>query len=307
LRSPRPAPLARRLAESILAVAFAIGVVPALPGGPAGVWNLGSPLAEAIQEAPLPPSTTLRRLRVMTWNVNGGKTRDGVADVDAQVSLMARSGAHVILLQEVTIEPGADLPAIYEARLEEATAQTWSAIWAEEPRPSQAVPQGNLVLTLLPMGVVQTVPLDGAPLDGSNLDAKRSAARVSVVVNDVTVTLATTMLANDAASRQAQIDQLQSWMSTVAQPRLLGGSFNMRPGDSGYADLASTFADVWPTLVTTPDLGTTTETFGSLAQAARVDGWWQEIAGGRALATEVWIVKTARSDHHAVITQVDVR
>jgi hypothetical protein len=103
------------------------------------------------------------------------------------------------------------------------------------------------------------------------------------------------------------MDQLQSWMSTAAEPRLLGGSFNMRRDDPGYADLASAFADVWPALVTTADLGATTESFGSPPQQARVDGWWQEIASGRARATEVWIMKTARSDHHAVVAEVDVR
>ena len=256
---------------------------------------------------PPPPSTTLRRLRVMTWNVNGGRSRTNLANVDAQVSLMARSGAHVIVLQEVTVEPGVDLSTLYKTKLSAATGVTWNAVWGEEPRPAPAVPQGNLVLTPLPLGASETIPLEGAPGTSSNLDAQRSAARIAVVVNGVTVTIATAALAADPVSRQVQVDQLQSWMSTVTGPRLLGGSFNMRPGDPGYADLAGTFANVWSALVTTPDAGITTETFGSPAQPARVDGWWQELDAAKAGATEVWVIKTGRSDHHAVVAEVNVR
>ncbi|HXW06898.1 MAG TPA: endonuclease/exonuclease/phosphatase family protein [Vicinamibacterales bacterium] len=256
---------------------------------------------------PLPPSTSLRRLRVLTWNVNTGRDRTGVSSVDEQVSLMARSGAHVIVLQEVTIESGRDLPALYESKLESATGKTWTAVWAEEPRSGSAVPQGNLVLSVLPVGATETIDLDGAPSDPTQLDAKRSAVRIQVVVNGVAVTVAGTALASAATSRQMQIDQLQAWLATVSGPRLLGGSFAMRPGDPGYSDMAGTFADVWPVLVTTNDTGVTTETFGSPSAPARVDGWWQELTSANAVATEVWIVKTARSDHHAVVAEVNVK
>jgi N-acetylneuraminic acid mutarotase/glucose/arabinose dehydrogenase/endonuclease/exonuclease/phosphatase family metal-dependent hydrolase len=268
------------------------------------VWSFTT---QTSPDPPLPPSTSLRRLRVMTWNVNGGKDRNGTANVDGQVSLMARSGAHVIVLQEVTIENGVDLPALYQSMLSAATGKTWSALWIEEPRPSPSVPQGNLVLTMLPVGATQTIDLDAAPTDPTQLDAKRAAGRITVVVNGLPVTVIATALGSSATSRQIQIDQLQSWMTGVQGSRLLGGSFGMRPGEPGYSDLAGTLADVWPTLVTTNDTGTTTEAFGSPPQPSRVDSWWQEPTGGRARATEVWIVKTARSNHHAVIAEVDVR
>jgi endonuclease/exonuclease/phosphatase family metal-dependent hydrolase len=163
------------------------------------------------------------------------------------------------------------------------------------------------MLTWLPLASFSTLTLDAAPFDATNTDAQRSAARIAVVVNGVTVTLATTMLASDPTSRQVQIDRLQSWMSTATAPRLIGGSFNMRSTDPGYSDMASAARDVWSALVTTPDGGTTVESFGTAGQPARVDDWWQDLGTPRALATEVWIVKTGRSDHHAVIAEVNVR
>jgi endonuclease/exonuclease/phosphatase family metal-dependent hydrolase len=254
-----------------------------------------------------PPSTTLRRLRVMTWNVNGGRNAPNIADVAAQVSLIARSGAHVVLLQEVTIESGSDLPALYESELEAATGRAWHAVWAEEPRSVTAVPQGNLMLSTLPLAASATIALDAAPFDPADIDAQRSAARIGVVVNGVTVTIAGTTLASNGESRKAQIAQLQNWMGSISGRRLVGGSFNMRPNDAGYPEMAAVFADVWATLVATPDAGITTAAVGTPPQPARVDGWWQERSASGALATEVWIVKTQRSDHHAVVADIEVR
>src|SRR6185503_570940 len=141
-----------------------------------------------------------------------------------------------------------------------------------------------------------TIALDGAPFDPADIDARRSAARIGVVVNGVTVTIAGTTLASNCESRKAQIAQLQNWMGSISGRRLVGGSFNMRPNDAGYPEMAAVFADVWATLVTTPDAGITMTAFATPPQPARVDGWWQERSGSGALATEVWIVKTDRSD-----------
>jgi endonuclease/exonuclease/phosphatase family metal-dependent hydrolase len=254
-----------------------------------------------------PPSTTLRRLRVMTWNVNSGRSATNIADLAAQVSLIARSGAHVVVLQEVTVESGLDLPALYESELETATGRAWYAVWAEEPRTTAAVPQGNLVLSTLPPAASATIALDGAPFDPADIDAQRSAARIGVVVNGVTVTVAGTTLAGNGESRKAQIAQLQNWMGSIPGRRLVGGGFSMRPDDAGYQEMSAAFADVWTTLVTTPDAGITMAGFGTPAQPARVDGWWQERTGIGASATEVWIVKTGRSDHHAVVAEIEVR
>jgi endonuclease/exonuclease/phosphatase family metal-dependent hydrolase len=272
---------------------------------PGPLWSFTTESAPPVGTPP--PSTTLRRLRVMTWNVNRGRNAANLADVAGQVSLIDRSGAHVVVLQEVTIESGADLPALYESELEAATGRPWHAVWAEEPRSPPAVPQGNLVLSALPLAASATIALDGAPFDPADVDAQRSAARVGVVVNGFTVTIAGTTLASNSESRKAQIAQLHSWMGSVSGRRLVGGTFNMRPADAGYPEMASTLADVWATLVTVPDAGITMAAFGTPAQAARVDGWWQELAASGASATEVWIVKTARSNHHAVVAEIEVR
>jgi endonuclease/exonuclease/phosphatase family metal-dependent hydrolase len=272
---------------------------------PGPLWSFTTEAAPPADTPP--PSTTLRRLRVMTWNVNSGRSATNAADLDAQVSLIARSGAHVVVLQEVTIESDLDLPALYESALETATGRAWQAVWAEEPRSAPAVPQGSLVLSTLPLAASATIALDGAPFDPADIDAQRSAARIGVIVSGVTVTIAGTTLASNGESRKAQIAQLQSWMGNIPGRRLVGGSFSMRPDDPGYPEMSAAFADVWATLVTAPDAGITMAGFGAPAQPARVDGWWQERTGSGASATEVWVVKTGRSDHHAVVAEIEVR
>jgi hypothetical protein len=96
-------------------------------------------------------------------------------------------------------------------------------------------------------------------------------------------------------------------MGNIPGRRLVGGTFSMRPDDPGYPEMSAAFADVWATLVTAPDAGITMAGFGAPAQPARVDGWWQERTGSGASATEVWVVKTGRRDHHAVVAEIEVR
>src|SRR5829696_2961479 len=165
--------------------------------------------------------TPASRLRVMTWNISAGKDRAGTANIDAQVSLMARSRAHVVALQEVSITVAGDLSIDYREKLSAATGVPWTSLWIEEPRPAPAPPQGNLLLTRLPVLASAVTTFDTAPTDPNALDAKRAAGRIAVVFNGVTVTIATTELALDTAHRQRQVDQLQDWLATVPAPRVV--------------------------------------------------------------------------------------
>lgn len=274
-------------------------------GATAGpVWTFTT---AASPPPPPPPSTTVRRLRVLTWHVNGGRDRSGTPNIDAQVSLLARSGAEVIVLQGVTVDAAGDQFALFPQKLSAATGRTWNTVAVEDPRPSSSPVEGNLLLTTLPLASSATTTFDTAPWDPAALDAKRSAVRATIIVNNVAVSLATTQLALDAARRQTQLDALQAWIAAEPAPHLIGGSFNMPPTDSTYTDMAGVFTDTWAALVNTGDQGTTAQSFGPSGQPARVDDWWQEISDTRARATEVWVIKTARSSHHAVVAEVKVQ
>jgi len=38
----------------------------------------------------------------------------------------------------------------------------------------------------------------------------------------------------------------------------------------------------------------------------RIDYWWQEKVDTQVRGTEVWVIKTKRSDHHALVIDLDV-
>ncbi len=57
-----------------------------------------------------------------------GQNLAGTMNVDAQVALMADSGAHIIALQEVTVTSQADLRALYRSKLEALTGREWTAV-----------------------------------------------------------------------------------------------------------------------------------------------------------------------------------
>ncbi|HUR34209.1 MAG TPA: endonuclease/exonuclease/phosphatase family protein [Vicinamibacterales bacterium] len=268
---------------------------------PGPVWSFTT--------ADAPASTSRDRLRLMTWNVQSGRNADGVFAVDAQAALMADSAADVIALQEVTITAdGGDLTVLYKSKLEGLTGVPWYQVWAPEPRAGTFSPEGNVLLSRVPIAASNVAQFDAAPSDPSALDAKQSAAAATVFVNGIGVTIITTRMPQDSAFRQNQAGAFLSWAGAFPAPRVPGGDFEMQPGDSVYGSLTSGYADVWPALADPAESGFTTEArSGSPAATARVDYWLQELVDPHARASEVWVVKTARSDHHALVVDVDVK
>jgi len=252
-----------------------------------------------------PPATqTLDRLRVMTWNISMGKNLAGTMNVDEQVALMADSGAHIIALQEVTVSSGADLRALYETKLEALTQRDWTAVWAPGPRPTPS--EGNLILTMLPVLSSSVFQYDSAPWDPSWLDTKRAAAQISVSVNGVPVTVFATHLPLDTNHRRSHINAMLTWIAGFAGPRIFGGDFNMVAGTTEYATMRGAFADAW-TLLAPDDQGFTMDKRSSAGNTpGRIDYWWQEITDTQVRGTEVWVIKTKRSDHHALVIDLYV-
>ena len=95
--------------------------------------------------------------------------------------------------------------------------------------------------------------------------------------------------------------QLSGWIANVPKPRLIGGDFNMLPGDATYQQMSSGFADAWPAIVKTGEPGTTQNPSG------RVDYWWSELTDQRATPTAIKVLETSSSTHFAVVVDASVR
>jgi endonuclease/exonuclease/phosphatase family metal-dependent hydrolase len=210
---------------------------------PGPVWSfVTAPLA------PSPGSTTLNRLKLLTWNVQHGYDATNTEAIDAQVALMVDSNADIIGLQEITIESGKDLSALYKAKLEASTGYTWNSVWAPAPRASIYTPEGNLILTRLPIAASSTAAWDTMPGSPDMIGSKRAAARVEVIVNYRPVNVIITHLDTDVNTRTQQLSLLMQWASSFASPRIIGGDFNMMPAESDHAAMATQFPDAWDTL-----------------------------------------------------------
>lgn len=266
--------------------------------------------------ATTPGPVTLSRLKLLTWNIQHGYDATGADAIDAQVALMVDSNADIIGLQEITIESGRDLTTVYKDKLEAVTGVTWNTVWAPAPRPSQYTPEGNLILTRLPIVSSSVTQWDVVPNDSEWLGAKRSAAQVQVLVNGRAVNVLLTHLDTTVTVRSAQLSNLLAWAEGFAPPRIVGGDFNMMPSESDYATATGRFADAWATLVHPyqaspgPEPGYTKDSRGIepwVGQPGRIDYWFHERTDAGAHPTEISVLKTRRSDHNPVVVWVRVR
>lgn len=252
-----------------------------------------------------PPTHTLERLRLMSWNISMGRNLAGTMNVDAQAALMADSGAHIIALQEVTVSSGTDLRALYETKLEALTQRDWSAVWAPGPRPTPS--EGNLVLTMLPVLSSSIFQYDSAPWDPGWQDTKRAAAQIAVSVNGVTLNVFATHLPLDTSHRRQHVNAMLAWIADFPGPRLFGGDFNLVAGSPEYITMSGALADTW-TVLAPGDQGFTMDQRNSAGGIpGRIDYWWQEISDTQGRGSEIWVIKTKRSDHHALVLDLEVQ
>jgi endonuclease/exonuclease/phosphatase family metal-dependent hydrolase len=262
--------------------------------------------------APATPSagSPIGRLKLVTWNIQGGYDAKGQEAFDSQVALLADTNADVIGLQEVS---GDSQASLYKSKLEAVTGITWNAVWSPIPYP--ASPGGNLVLSRLPIVASSTRQLDAAANDPTWAGAKRSAARVELAVNGKRINVFFTHLDTDATVRRTQLTMLLDWVKTFSAPRFVGGDFNMMPSEGDYATMSGSFDDAWATLVErSPASGANpgyTKKVRTVApwtgQPGRIDYWFHEKGSAIAIPTEIAVLETPRSDHYGVVMWVRVQ
>jgi endonuclease/exonuclease/phosphatase family metal-dependent hydrolase len=155
-------------------------------------------------------------LRMMTWNIDFGFTGDnGSYALPDQVAYMARSGADVIVLQEVSVYDE-DQPTMYRNRLAQATGQTWYSVWAPGSGCLIGGCIGEEILSRFPIENAQTIFLGPS-----------SAARGRITVGGVQINIFTNHLEyTDTSLRTTELLGLMDFARTDGTPRLVGGDFN---------------------------------------------------------------------------------
>ena len=185
----------------------------------------------------LPGAAFAQTLKVLDWNTHHGVGTDGVYDLQRFVTWIARSGAHVVSLNEVEKNNGwgdEDQPARYAALLKAATGKTWYYTFAQRDGGTNG--QGNLILSTFPFEAT------GA----TTLSYSRSVARAQIVVNGVRVNIFSTHLDADSSTRRAtQMDELKSWAAGYSQQHIIAGDFNAWPGAAEIANMTACAHDAW--------------------------------------------------------------
>ncbi len=276
------------------------------PGGTTAgpLWSFTS-AAPPTGDAPSLGNTSLNRLRVVTWNVKQGYNLiDNRNDYNLQIDMMAGLNPDVICLQEVSLAD-ADMPTLVLNGLSARTGRTWRGQYQRQNTATTPTTNniGSMILTWLPIDAISST------LFTAGLSQPFPAVRLQITVNSTPVHISTTHLyAWDAAVRVAQLSQLQAWLATQGARRVVTGDFNAFPLESALwnGGWSTEYTDAWETatgwIQPTNDGGFTFDRRTATQNPERIDYHWTR----GMTVSEMFVVKTRRSDHHAVVVDYKV-
>jgi endonuclease/exonuclease/phosphatase family metal-dependent hydrolase len=235
-----------------------------------------------------PPPTTSGRIKVMTWNIRFGKNSSGQVVVSSYASVMANSGADVILVQEASTWDG-DQVNQFPILLKQKTGYTWRAVFAGH---TGSTGEGTLILTRLPIA-------------SSSISRylNRGFARATVKVGTVNVNVFSAHLVWSPTSyRTSQLNHLMNWAGQFSGAEIVGGDFNSWWGESWITKMETKYTDTWQD-VTHSDLNGYT-----LNGAVRFDYLFRaRDAASRLTPTSCVVIASSLSDHKPVVATYTVR
>lgn len=175
----------------------------------------------------------MARLRVVTWNIAGGR-REGtsVVDLAAVLAAMQALDADLLAVQEVDRQLARSGRDDQPRAIAEARGADWS--WSYAPAlvgddflplsgPDPGGPAyGTLLLSRLPLEAVEQLRFP--PAGGGE---QRTAVLATVRVGGLPVTVASAHLSNRQGHNVRQLRQLQGVLAARPAPRLLLGDLNL--------------------------------------------------------------------------------
>jgi endonuclease/exonuclease/phosphatase family metal-dependent hydrolase len=187
---------------------------------------------------PAPTTTTGTTLRVLHWNTHhGGVGTDGRYDPGRLATWIAKFNPDVISLNEVEYYTGygnEDQPARFASLLKQKTGRTWYYKFVTANGATHG--NGNMVMSRYPLDVKSRY----------DLSYDRAAAQVTVHVNGRAINMISTHLdANSTSRRLVEIGQLKTWVSGLAEQRIIAGDFNAWPQTTENAKMVTTYYDSW--------------------------------------------------------------
>jgi len=190
-----------------------------------GIGSIGGGPPDDTQSTP----TASTRFKVLQWNVAYGRGTDNNIDLDRQVSWIANMQPDLISLNEVPPENVSK----YTDLLRQRTGVTWYSHWVPIT-PGNSV--GQQILSRYPLASTSSLYLSFG----------RSVAQVTVSIGGKTINFFSTHLSFESADwRQAQLSELNNWMSGFSEQRIVAGDHNLSPNWTEYTTMTSLNYDSW--------------------------------------------------------------
>jgi endonuclease/exonuclease/phosphatase family metal-dependent hydrolase len=235
-------------------------------------------------------TTTTGRIRILTWNIRFGKNASNVLSLASYATVMASSGADVLLLQEASTWDG-DQVNQFPILLQQRTGQTWRAVWAPHNATTRTG-EGTLILTRLPIVSSST----------SNYSS-RGFGRVTVRVGSVNVNVFNAHLAwSPTSTRTAHLNHLMNWAAQFAGPEIAGGDFNSWWDEWWIRQMETRYTDTWQDVTGSDQNGYT------LNSSVRFDYLFRaRDYASRITPTSCSVISSTLSDHKPVVATYTVR
>ncbi len=168
-------------------------------------------------------------LRVLSWNVAFGQGTDGVTNFDRIATWLARMNPDVIALCEMPPDKIATLRSL----LSQKTGRSWNSHFVPK---APGIAEGNLILSTYVFSSTSSL----------YLSYTRSIAQATINVGGRNINFFATHLDHtSSALRQTEAQELISWTSGFATPRIIAGDMNAANDTPEVLSLLNVYRDSW--------------------------------------------------------------
>ena len=168
-------------------------------------------------------------LRVLSWNIQFGQGTDGVTNFDRIAAWLARMNPDVIALCEM---PPDKIPTLITS-LTQRSGRAWFTHFVPK---APGINEGNLIISAYSLNATSS----------KYLSYTRSIAQVTINVGGRNINFFATHLDHtSSALRQTEAQELLSWTSGFAGPKIVAGDMNAANDTPEVISMLNVYRDSW--------------------------------------------------------------